>query len=101
MTREKIEKTVSGLKACASCPEWYEDCQAQDCPYLEESPPGNINCTNVLARDALELVTQMARDIGINGGCFATQESRERMKMTRMVIQHVTGRSTPKTGGEG
>ncbi len=63
MTREKIEKTVRGLKACATCPEWYEDCQAQKCPYLEDSSPGDINCTSILAQDALELVKEITKSI--------------------------------------
>ena len=98
MTREQIERTVRGLKACAACPEWYDDCAAQDCPYIDSSLPGDASCTNELARDALELVKQMARDVGINGGVFATRESRERMKMTQLIIRSVTARPAPEKG---
>jgi hypothetical protein len=70
VTREKIEKTVRGLKACATCPEWYEDCQAQKCPYLEDSPPGNINCTNILAQDALALVNELDTTINAMMGAY-------------------------------
>lgn len=98
MTREQIERTVRGLKACASCPEWYEDCVAYGCPYIDSSAPGDASCTNELARDALELMKQMARDVGINGGVFATRESRERMKMTQLIIRSVTARPAPEKG---
>ena len=98
MTQDHIERTVKGLMACASCPEWHEDCEAQGCPYIDSSEPGDASCTNDLARDALELVKQMARDVGINGGVFATRESRERMKATQMIIRSVTARPEPEKG---
>ena len=98
MTQDHIERTVRGLMACAACPEWYEDCEAQGCPYIDSSAPGDASCTNELARDALELVKQMAPDVGINGGVFATQESRERMKMTQLIIRSVTARPAPEKG---
>ena len=98
MTQDHIERTVKGLMACASCPEWDGDCEAQDCPYIDSSLPGDVSCTNELARDALELVKQMARDVGINGGVFATRESRERMKMTQLIIRSVTARPAPEKG---
>jgi len=98
VTQDHIERTVRGLKACASCPEWYEDCETQGCPYIDSSAAGDVSCTNELARDALELVKQMARDVGINGGVFATKESRERMKATQMIIRSVTARPAPEKG---
>lgn len=70
MTREKIEKTLGGLKACATCPEWYEDCQAQKCPYLEDSPPGNVSCTSILAQDALALVNELDTTINAMMGNY-------------------------------
>lgn len=60
MNEERIVKAVRGLMACGACPEWYEDCVEHKCPYVDEDPPGNMNCTNALAGDALALVKRLA-----------------------------------------
>ena len=60
MTPERIDKTLRGLRACATGPQWYEDCQKAQCPYIDDSAPGNMDCTNMLAFDALGLLKSLA-----------------------------------------
>lgn len=60
MTPERIDKTLRGLRACATNPQWYEDCLKAQCPYIDAGAPGDMDCASLLAFDALGLLNSLA-----------------------------------------